>query len=50
MGVWRYSMAAIIVIAAVLDVVWWVPSHRSHDAGARASDAPVSAHTPRCRK
>ena len=28
-GLWRYSLAMMIVLAAILDAVWWVPSHES---------------------
>jgi hypothetical protein len=30
MGLWRYSLAMMIVLAAILDVVWWVPAHQPH--------------------
>lgn len=42
-------MAAVIVAAALLDVVWWVPAQRraSEDASART---PVELNSPRCRK
>lgn len=48
MGLWRYSMAALIVIAALLDVLWWVPAQQARDPG--VDDAPVSATLPRCRQ
>jgi hypothetical protein len=30
-GPWRYSLAVLIVLAAVLDVLWWVPAHQGGD-------------------
>ena len=42
---WRYSMAALIVCAALLDVIWWVPAHQP-----TRQDAQVQAELPQCRK
>ena len=42
---WRYSMAVLIVCAAFLDVVWWVPAHQP-----RSDDAQVQTELPQCRK
>lgn len=42
---WRWSMAALIVCAAMLDVVWWVPAHRgTPDAAA------VQTELPQCKR
>jgi hypothetical protein len=42
-------MAAVIVLAAMLDVVWWVPAHE-RAAQDRASAGPaIQVTTPRCR-
>lgn len=49
MGLWRYSMAALIVCAAMLDVIWWVPAHRGTPDGA-VDNAQVQAELPQCRK
>jgi hypothetical protein len=52
-GLWRYSLAAMIVVAALLDVLWWVPAHREPPApGAVREPArfPVGAEMVRCRK
>jgi hypothetical protein len=46
---WRYSLAALIVVAAVLDVIWWVPAQRA--ARDRSADAAaLTAQTPQCRR
>lgn len=45
---WRYSMAALIVCAALLDVIWWVPAHQGAPAG--GSNAQVQTELPQCRK
>jgi len=47
MGLWRYSMAIVIVLAAMLDVVWWVPAH---ERAARPDGPAVQVTTPRCRR
>lgn len=46
---WRYSMAALIICAAMLDIVWWVPAHRATPDDA-VSDAQVQTEIPQCRK
>jgi hypothetical protein len=38
---WRYSLAALIVLAAILDAVWWVPAHER-------TRAPVPPRIWRC--
>jgi len=54
MGLWRYSMALVIVLAAMLDVVWWVPAHDPSAArdepAMQQTTRPVRATTPRCRR
>ena len=45
---WRYSMAALIVCAALLDVIWWVPAHQGTPDS--ASNAQVQTELPQCRK
>jgi hypothetical protein len=45
MGLWRYSLAMMIVLAAILDVVWWVPQHESR----RAHHDQVQPNISRCR-
>jgi F0F1-type ATP synthase membrane subunit b/b' len=47
MGLWRYSMAAVIVLAAVIDVAWWIPAQQ-HAIEAR--QARVELQTPQCKK
>ncbi|MCA9679829.1 MAG: hypothetical protein H6709_02625 [Kofleriaceae bacterium] len=50
---WRYSMAAVIVAAALLDVVWWVPAHEAHrrlDAPRATASEVVQPHISRCRR
>jgi hypothetical protein len=42
---WRYSMAALIVGAALLDVIWWVPAHQP-----TRQDPQVQTELPQCRK
>lgn len=49
LGLWRYSMAAVIVLAAMLDVVWWVPAHERAAQERAAHAAAIQATTPRCR-
>jgi hypothetical protein len=50
---WRYSMAAVIVVAALLDVFWWVPqrearrAERLHEQD--VATEPVRAQIPKCR-
>jgi hypothetical protein len=44
MGLWRYSLAVMIVVAAILDAVWWVPAH-SH----APNQPPVPPTISRCR-
>lgn len=39
---WQYSLAMVIVLAALLDSVWWVPAHQH---GARRA---VPAAIARC--
>jgi hypothetical protein len=50
MGLWRYSMAALIVCAAMLDVIWWVPAHRDAERDRSAGAAQVQTELPQCRK
>lgn len=45
MGLWRYSLAAMIVLAAMLDVLWWVPMY----SGAAREREAIQATTPQCR-
>jgi hypothetical protein len=47
MGIWRFSMAALIVFAALLDIVWWVPAHQPSD---RSASPQVQPELPQCRK
>lgn len=53
LGGLRYALAAVVVIAAVLDVVWWVPTYGSGSTRAsveeRETRVPVKA-MPRCRQ
>ena len=52
MGPWRYSMALVIVLAALIDVMWWVPAAQraqARDAEAREARAAIQATIPRCR-
>jgi hypothetical protein len=43
-------MAAVIVLAAMLDVIWWVPAHE-RAAQERAAAAPaIQVTTPKCRR
>lgn len=50
---WRYSMAAVIVAAAMLDVFWWVPAQQARRAerahAEQAATEQVRARMPRCR-
>ena len=45
MGLWQYSLAMMIIVAAILDAVWWVPSH-SQPQSPRPN---VPTHVSRCR-
>ncbi len=45
---WRYSIALMSVLSALLDVVWWVPAHPARDGD--AARAPVPAEIARCRR
>jgi hypothetical protein len=47
---WRYSMAALIVCAAFLDVIWWVPTHQRSTRDDAAGNAQVQTELPQCRK
>jgi hypothetical protein len=49
MGLWRYSMAALIVCAAMLDVMWWVPAHQPSPRDS-VDNAQVQTELPQCRK
>jgi len=49
MGKWRYSMAALVVGAALLDVFWWVPAHRV-EAPRSARAAQVQTELPQCKR
>ena len=40
---WQYSLALVIVLAALLDSIWWVPAH---EHGTRHA---VPAQISRCR-
>ena len=50
MGLWRYSMAALIVCAAMLDVIWWVPAHQGAASDRSADAAQVQTELPQCRR
>jgi hypothetical protein len=44
-------MAAVIVLAAMLDVVWWVPAQERAAQERAAAEAPaIQVTTPRCRR
>lgn len=50
-GAWRYSFAALIVLAALLDVLWWVPAQqRARQARDEAREAPVQLELSPCRQ
>jgi hypothetical protein len=42
-------MAAVIILAAMLDIVWWVPAHERADQDRAAAAPAVQVTTPRCR-
>lgn len=48
MGLWRYSLAALIICAAMIDVVWWVPAQQAQQRARR--EPAVSAEISRCRQ
>lgn len=48
MGLWRYSLAAMIVFAALLDVLWWVPMYSG--VARQQRDESIQATMPQCRR
>ena len=42
-GLWRYSLAALILGAAMLDALWWVPAHQRE-----AREPAVRSEISRC--
>ncbi len=48
MGLWRYSLAALIVCAAMIDVLWWVPAQQAQQRARR--EPAISAEISRCHQ
>jgi hypothetical protein len=49
LGLWKYSLAFVIVASATLDALWLVPMQQAQDAQARADSAYRDAVRVRCR-